>query len=152
MQCCLESQVSFISAGSWFLFLRQKGFHIILFQDNDGNVPATTCKSPPSSVKSWLKMGDTGTVAYCGQQLIGVSIAIAVAQITIVGARFYTRYMQKVACGSDDYFVIPALVRMTRPPRFKIMLISKQIASLGQSVLYVFRLWPFIGSRFAIQY
>lgn len=85
-------------------------------------------------------MRDTGAVAYCGQQLIGASIAIAVAQIIIVGARFYTRYMQKVACGSDDYFVIPALVRMTRPPRFKIMLISKQIASLGQSVLYVFRL------------
>ncbi|KAJ5915995.1 hypothetical protein N7504_000010 [Penicillium tannophilum] len=66
-------------------------------------------------------MEDTGAVAYCGQQLICVSIAIAAAQIIVVGARFYTRYMQKVACGSDDYFIIPAL-----------------IASLGQSALYVF--------------
>lgn len=56
-------------------------------------------------------MEDTGAVAYCGQQLIFVSIAIAVAQIIVVGARFYTRYTQKVACGSDDYFIIPALVR-----------------------------------------
>ncbi|KAJ6011669.1 hypothetical protein N7451_003081 [Penicillium sp. IBT 35674x] len=66
-------------------------------------------------------MEDTGAVAYCGQQLICASIAIAVAQIIVVGARFYTRYMQKVACGSDDYFIISAL-----------------IASLGQSALYVF--------------
>ncbi|KAJ5651543.1 uncharacterized protein N7484_005266 [Penicillium longicatenatum] len=66
-------------------------------------------------------MGDTGAVAYCGQQLVGVSIAIAVVQIVVVGARFYTRYIQKVACGSDDYLIIPAL-----------------IASLGQSALYIF--------------
>lgn len=52
----------------------------------------------------------TGTVAYCGQQLIGVSIAIAAIQIIIVGARFYTRHVQRVANGIDDYLMIPALV------------------------------------------
>ncbi|KAI2727213.1 hypothetical protein CBS147354_3931 [Penicillium roqueforti] len=63
----------------------------------------------------------TGTVAYCGQQLIGVSIAIAAIQIIIVGARFYTRHIQRVANGIDDYLMIPAL-----------------IASLAQSALYIY--------------
>ncbi|KAJ6179618.1 hypothetical protein N7519_010079 [Penicillium mononematosum] len=66
-------------------------------------------------------MADTSTVAYCGQQLIGVSVAIAAIQIIIVGARFYTRYIQRVANGIDDYLVIPAL-----------------IASLAQSALYIY--------------
>lgn len=87
------------------------------------------------------EMEDTGAVAYCGQQLICVSIAIAAAQIIVVGARFYTRYMQKVACGSDDYFIIPALVR-TCLIEYEIRLNLSQIASLGQSALYVFCLSP----------
>ncbi|OQE27988.1 hypothetical protein PENFLA_c005G06677 [Penicillium flavigenum] len=66
-------------------------------------------------------MADTSTVAYCGQQLIGVSVAIAAIQIIIVGARFYTRYIQRVANGIDDYLMIPAL-----------------IASLAQSALYIY--------------
>ncbi|CAG7968649.1 unnamed protein product [Penicillium nalgiovense] len=66
-------------------------------------------------------MADTSTVAYCGQQLIGVSIAIAAIQIIIVGARFYTRYIQRVANGIDDYLMIPALT-----------------ASLAQSALYIY--------------
>lgn len=52
------------------------------------------------------------SVAYCGQQLIGVSIAIAIVQIIVVGGRLYTRHVQKVAYGIDDYLIIPALVRL----------------------------------------
>ncbi|PLB44745.1 hypothetical protein P170DRAFT_479293 [Aspergillus steynii IBT 23096] len=59
-------------------------------------------------------------VSYCGDSLMGVAIAIAVVQILIVVARFYTRYMQRVACALDDYLIVPALV-----------------ASLGQSALYI---------------
>ncbi|KAJ5501178.1 hypothetical protein N7453_005995 [Penicillium expansum] len=66
-------------------------------------------------------MADTSTVAYCGQQLIGVSIAIASIQIIVVGARFYTRHMQRVANGIDDYLMIPAL-----------------IAGLAQAALYIY--------------
>ncbi|KAL3477450.1 hypothetical protein BJX99DRAFT_246211 [Aspergillus californicus] len=60
-------------------------------------------------------------VAYCGQQLMGVSISIAALQVIIVGARFYTRYTQRVENGIDDYLMIPAL-----------------IASLAQSALYIY--------------
>ncbi|KAL2842380.1 hypothetical protein BJY01DRAFT_264497 [Aspergillus pseudoustus] len=58
--------------------------------------------------------------SYCGDRLLGVSIAIAVVQIIVVPARFYTRYIQRVRCTLDDYLIIPAL-----------------IASLGQSALYI---------------
>ncbi|KAE8150971.1 hypothetical protein BDV25DRAFT_139312 [Aspergillus avenaceus] len=58
--------------------------------------------------------------AYCGGSLMGVSIAFAVMQIIVVAARFYARYVQRVACALDDYLIIPAL-----------------IASLGQSALYI---------------
>jgi hypothetical protein len=51
------------------------------------------------------------SIPYCGQQLIGVSIAIALVQVLVVGARLYTRHIQKVAYGIDDYLIIPALVR-----------------------------------------
>lgn len=56
-------------------------------------------------------MADSNAVAYCGQQLVGVSIAIAVIQILVVSARFYTRYLQHTAFWLDDYLIIPALVR-----------------------------------------
>ncbi|KOC15521.1 hypothetical protein AFLA70_122g002121 [Aspergillus flavus AF70] len=58
--------------------------------------------------------------AYCGDSLMGVSIAIGVVQILVVAARFYARYLQRVACAVDDYLIIPSL-----------------IASLGQSALYI---------------
>lgn len=42
-------------------------------------------------------MTATSTAAYCGQKLIGDSIATAAMQIIIVGARFYTRYIQRTS-------------------------------------------------------
>ncbi|KAJ5728211.1 hypothetical protein N7493_004541 [Penicillium malachiteum] len=66
-------------------------------------------------------MSESSSVAYCGQQLIGVSIAIAVLQILIVAARFYARYTQRQKYGIDDYLIILALV-----------------ASVGQSALYIY--------------
>jgi hypothetical protein len=50
--------------------------------------------------------------SYCGDRLLGVSIAIAVVQIIVVPARFYTRYIQRMACTLDDYLIIPALVSL----------------------------------------
>ncbi|KAL4864475.1 hypothetical protein BDV12DRAFT_201085 [Aspergillus spectabilis] len=58
--------------------------------------------------------------SYCGVSLLGVSIAIAIVQLAVVPARFYTRYIQRVTCTVDDYLIIPAM-----------------IASLGQSALYI---------------
>lgn len=56
-------------------------------------------------------MGDQDVdVSYSGDSLMGVAIAIAVVQILVVIARFYTRYMQRVACALDDYLIVPALV------------------------------------------
>ncbi|KAJ5809002.1 hypothetical protein N7474_010271 [Penicillium riverlandense] len=66
-------------------------------------------------------MNGSNSVAFCGQQLVGVSIAIAVVQILIVALRFYTRHMQRLRYGADDYLIIPAL-----------------LASLGQSALYTY--------------
>ncbi|KAI9367647.1 hypothetical protein BJX61DRAFT_527392 [Aspergillus egyptiacus] len=63
---------------------------------------------------------DNLDTSYCGDRLLGVSIAIAVVQIIVVPARFYTRYLQRISCTWDDYLIVPAL-----------------IASLGQSALYI---------------
>ncbi|BCS03797.1 uncharacterized protein AKAW2_70675A [Aspergillus luchuensis] len=60
-------------------------------------------------------------VPYNGDALIGVSVAIAVVQIVVVIARFYTRRrLQQLAFALDDYLILLAL-----------------IASLGQSALYI---------------
>ena len=57
-------------------------------------------------------MEQSNKIAYCGDQLIGVSITIAILQTIIVGARFYTRHWQRLATGIDDYLMIPALVSL----------------------------------------
>ncbi|KAL4761103.1 uncharacterized protein BDW70DRAFT_168161 [Aspergillus foveolatus] len=56
--------------------------------------------------------GNTDTVdaSYCGDSLLGVSIAIAAVQIIVVPVRFSTRYIQRIKCTLDDYFILPALV------------------------------------------
>ncbi|KAJ5722686.1 hypothetical protein N7488_000721 [Penicillium malachiteum] len=66
-------------------------------------------------------MIEGSSVAYCGQQLIGVSIAIAVLQILIVAARFYARYTQRQKYGIDDYLIMLA-----------------SVASVAQSGLYIY--------------
>ncbi|KAL4879034.1 hypothetical protein BJY04DRAFT_220630 [Aspergillus karnatakaensis] len=65
-------------------------------------------------------MNPSVDTSYCGDSLMGVSIAIAIVQLVVVPSRFYTRYILRVACTVDDYLIIPAL-----------------IASLGQSALYI---------------
>lgn len=55
-----------------------------------------------------------------GKALIIVSVVLSVVQIVFVVARFYTRYMQRVKCGIDDYVMLFALVRIVphdAPPR-----------------------------------
>lgn len=47
-----------------------------------------------------------------GAPLVGVSIALSVLQIVFVAARFYTRFVQRVRCGVDDYVILFALVCM----------------------------------------
>lgn len=47
-----------------------------------------------------------------GTALIIVSVVLSVAQIVFVAARFYTRYMQRMKCGIDDYVMLFALVRI----------------------------------------
>jgi hypothetical protein len=85
------------------------------------------------------------SIAYCGQQLLGVSITIAIVQILVVGGRLYTRQMQKVAYGIDDYLIIPALVRTSESTR-SILVVHQyakcftQMASLGQSAVYIYRM------------
>lgn len=50
-------------------------------------------------------------VPYNGDALIGVSVAIAVVQIVVVIARFYTRRrLQQLAFALDDYLILLALV------------------------------------------
>lgn len=45
-----------------------------------------------------------------GNVLFGVGVALAIVQIVFVAARFYTRYLQRVKCGVDDYVLFIALV------------------------------------------
>ena len=47
---------------------------------------------------------------YGANILVGAAISIAVIQILFVAARFYTRFMQKVKVGIDDYLILLALV------------------------------------------
>jgi hypothetical protein len=65
-------------------------------------------------------MAQNNGIAYCGDQLIGVSITMVILQIIIVIARFYTRYMQRIAIGIDDYLIVPAVVCFFPRPRIAI--------------------------------
>lgn len=47
---------------------------------------------------------------YGGNALVGVSAALAGLQIIFVVARFYTRFMQRMKIGVDDYLILLALV------------------------------------------
>lgn len=49
---------------------------------------------------------------YGGDALVGVSAAIAVVQISFVAARLYTRFMQQIKLGIDDYLILLASVRI----------------------------------------
>ncbi|KAJ5458263.1 hypothetical protein N7475_009651 [Penicillium sp. IBT 31633x] len=57
---------------------------------------------------------------YGGDALVGVSAAIAVVQISFVAARLYTRFMQQIKLGIDDYLILLA-----------------STANLGESVIYI---------------
>ena len=46
-----------------------------------------------------------------GSALIIVSVVLSFVQIVFVAARFYTRYMQRMKCGLDDWVMLFALVR-----------------------------------------
>lgn len=48
-----------------------------------------------------------------GSALIIVSVVLSFLQIVFVAARFYTRYMQRMKCGLDDWVMLIALVRIT---------------------------------------
>lgn len=52
--------------------------------------------------------------SYSGDSLMGVSIALIVVQVAVVLARFYARYVQRVAYALDDYLIVLALVRFSR--------------------------------------
>lgn len=55
-------------------------------------------------------MGDHFQPSNGGNALVGVAVALSVVQILFVAARFYTRYLQRVKFGVDDYIVLIALV------------------------------------------
>ncbi|OJZ86319.1 hypothetical protein ASPFODRAFT_32594 [Aspergillus luchuensis CBS 106.47] len=77
-------------------------------------------------------------VPYNGDALIGVSVAIAVVQIVVVIARFYTRRrLQQLAFALDDYLILLALVLAYHSGYYCFVLTFLQIASLGQSALYI---------------
>jgi hypothetical protein len=49
---------------------------------------------------------------YSGNGLVGPIAAIAAVQTVFVAAKFYTRFMQRVKFGLDDYLILLALVRI----------------------------------------
>ena len=58
---------------------------------------------PDHTTPEWLN-------AYCGNQLLGTSIAFMVLGPTFVGLRWYTRLSTEAKPGWDDYLILPALV------------------------------------------
>ncbi|KAL4737912.1 hypothetical protein BDV11DRAFT_190637 [Aspergillus similis] len=86
-----------------------------------------------------ISSGDVDTVdtSYCGNRLFGVSIAIAVVQIIVVPARFYTRYIQRIKCTLDDYLIIPALIASLGQSALYIVYIVLKVAGLGYHFKYV---------------
>jgi hypothetical protein len=49
---------------------------------------------------------------YSGNGLVGPTAAIAAVQTVFVAAKFYTRFIQRVKFGLDDYLILLALVRI----------------------------------------
>lgn len=47
---------------------------------------------------------------YGGNALVGAAIGISVVLVLFVAARFWTRFMQRVKIGLDDYLILLALV------------------------------------------
>lgn len=50
------------------------------------------------------------TAPHAGNALLGAAIGIAVVQILFVAARFFTRFIQRMKIGFDDYLILFALV------------------------------------------
>lgn len=93
-----------------------------------------------------------------GAPLVGVSIALSVLQIVFVAARFYTRFVQRVRCGVDDYVILFALVCMlpivsplnilililspirleVSPRRLSILSVSTALLSAGQPMELIY--------------
>lgn len=84
------------------------------------------------------------SIAYCGQQLLGVSITIAIVQILVVGGRLYTRQMQKVAYGIDDYLIIAALVRTSESIRSILVVHTSMLNALHRWLVWDNQLFIFI--------
>ncbi|KAJ5166596.1 uncharacterized protein N7482_005377 [Penicillium canariense] len=64
-----------------------------------------------------------------GVALITVSVVLSVVQMVFVAARFYTRYMQRMRCGLDDYVMLIALAGSLAKAIIYIVLVH--IAGLG---------------------
>ncbi|KAL4879446.1 hypothetical protein BJY04DRAFT_220042 [Aspergillus karnatakaensis] len=73
--------------------------------------------------------------SYCGDSLMGVSIAIIPVQIAVVCARFWTRHLQQITSTIDDYLIIPALVGSLGQSALFIVLLK--VAGLGYHFLYI---------------
>ncbi|KAF3398607.1 hypothetical protein F1880_005661 [Penicillium rolfsii] len=64
-----------------------------------------------------------------GTALIIVSVVLSVVQIVFVAARFYTRYMQRMKCGPDDWVMLFALAGSLTKAILYIVLV--ELAGLG---------------------
>ncbi len=82
--------------------------------------------------------------SYCGDSLMGVSIAIMPIQMALVAGRFYTRHVQEIPCTADDYLMIPAVVGAPSCWMDCFLTASfSKIGSLGQSVLFIVCTGPY---------
>ncbi|KAL2863974.1 uncharacterized protein BJX67DRAFT_229130 [Aspergillus lucknowensis] len=104
---CLPSEDSLLNTKSSLPAHNQLSTPASVATQSEQRAKMSTPPAPPNA-------------SYCGDSLMGVSIAFAVVQIVVVAARFYTRHMQRLNCTLDDYLILPAL-----------------IASLGQTALYI---------------
>ncbi|CEO58611.1 hypothetical protein PMG11_03322 [Penicillium brasilianum] len=82
-------------------------------------------------------MGEEQRVNYSspsdgGKTLIIVCVVLSVFQIVFVAARFYTRYMQRMRCGLDDYVMLIALAGSLAKAILFIVLV--ELAGLGYHI------------------
>ncbi|KAJ5782815.1 hypothetical protein N7457_004589 [Penicillium paradoxum] len=67
--------------------------------------------------------------------LVGVSAAIGAIQIVFVAARFYTRFMQRIKFGVDDYLILLALTASLA--RSVIYIVLTKAGSIGYHIDYI---------------
>ncbi|KAF9253147.1 hypothetical protein DTO013E5_465 [Penicillium roqueforti] len=79
-----------------------------------------------------------GQQPYNGNSIVGATAAIAAVQVVFVAGRFYTRFMQRMKIGIDDYLILLALA--TSLAESVLFIVLAKIGVVGYHFDYVYRM------------